>query len=337
MSGGSAVTSVSLGLWQDRDPMEALATAAAAEDCGYADLWIGEMATFDAFALATLIGTRHPRLRLTVGPLAPAVRDPVGLAMGVASVHALTSRPVNLALGASSPTVVQRWHGRPYRRTSRTLREALDIVRPLLAGDKVRYQGELLSTDGFHLRLPAPGGSLTLAAFGAESIRTAGRLADRMVVNLCTPELVTQLRVSLEQAAAAAERPTPPLSVWVPAAVDPDEHARRQLARALVGYLGAPGYGEMFIAAGFEELVVFARSGATPGDILERVPDELPASVGLVGSAATCRQRVDAYRAAGADDIVLVPVTAGDPAGRRTLQSLSPAAPLLTPALELAT
>lgn len=319
-------TSVSLGLWQDSDPLEALATAQATEDCGYERLWIGEMATFDAFALATAIGLRHPRLHLTVGPLAPAVRDPVGLAMGVATVHALTGRHVDLALGASSPTVVQRWHGRPYARTARTLTEALEVTRPLLAGEKVTYRGELISTDGFHLRLPAPRSSLILAAFGPASVAVAGRLADRMVVNLCTPELVTRLRQGLERAAEAAGRPTPPLSVWVPAAVDPDERTLRQLTRAMVAYLAAPGYGEMFAAAGFADLVTLARSGASPRDVLTQIPPELPAAIGLVGDAQTCQERAAAYRDAGADDIVLVPATAGDPAGRRTLSALAPVA-----------
>ncbi len=322
---GTSVTAVSLGLWQDSDPMEALATATAADECGYESLWIGEMATFDAFTLATAIGVRHPRLRLTVGPLAPAVRDPVGLAMGVASVQALTGQPVGLALGASSPTVVRRWHGRPYSRTARTLREALEVMRPLLDGEKVSHHGEVVSTDGYHLRLPAPRSTLTLAAFGPESVRTAGRLADRMVVNLCTPELVTRLRAGLEQAAAAASRPTPPLSIWVPAAVDPTEATIGQLTRALVAYLAAPGYGEMFASAGFADLVSYARSGAAPRDVLARVPAELPAAVGLVGDEATCRRRIAAYRDAGADDVVLVPATAGDPAGARTLAALSSA------------
>ena len=43
---------MSLGLWQDRPSIEAVDTARAADELGYARLWIGEMATYDAFALA---------------------------------------------------------------------------------------------------------------------------------------------------------------------------------------------------------------------------------------------------------------------------------------------
>src|SRR3954469_20311087 len=96
-----------LGYWQDREPLEALETAAAADDLGYRELWVGEMATFDAFTLAAAIGARTERIELCVGPLAVGVRDPMAMAMGVASVAALSDgRPVHLAIGASSPVVV---------------------------------------------------------------------------------------------------------------------------------------------------------------------------------------------------------------------------------------
>lgn len=314
---------MSLGYWQDADPLDALETARIVADCGYDDLWLGEMATFDAFALATAVGLAHTSLRLTVGPLAPAVRDCVSLAMGAASVSALVGRPVRLAIGASSPVVVSRWHGRPYARTARLLRESVQVLRPLLDGEKVSHRGDAVSTDGYHLRLPAPRSELVLAAFGPASVRTAGELADRMVANLCTPELVSRLRAGLDDAARAAGRTAPPLSVWVPAAVDPTEATVEQLTRAMVGYLPAPGYGEMFAAAGFGDVVDFARTGAAPRDVLARVPAELPAAIGVVGDATTCRRRVDEFRAAGADDVVIVPATAGDPGGRRTLETLA--------------
>ena len=108
----TAPAGVVLGYWQDRSPEENLDVAVRADALGYRELWIGEMATYDAFALATAIGLRTPRIGLTIGPLAVAVRTPVSVAMGVASVAALVGRPVGVALGTSSDVVVEEWHGR---------------------------------------------------------------------------------------------------------------------------------------------------------------------------------------------------------------------------------
>jgi len=170
---------VSLGLWQDRDPREALATARLADGLGYPELWVGEMATWDAFALAAAIARETRSVELCVGPLATAVRDPMAMAMGVASVAALGGRPAHLAIGSSSGLVVERWHGRRRERTASHIRETAEALRPLLAGEKASYEGELVRTEGYKLRLPPPGAALTVAAFGEATIRVAAQVADR--------------------------------------------------------------------------------------------------------------------------------------------------------------
>ena len=316
-----------LGLWQDRDPLEALETARIADELGYPALWIGEMATFDAFALASAIGVQTRRIALTVGPLAVGVRDPVALAMGVATVAAVCGRPVHLAIGASSPVVVERWHGRPWQRTARQIRETAEALRPLLAGERGELEGELVRTHGYRLRLPPPDTSLTIAAFGDRAVRVAALHADRMVINLCTPALSAELRSRLERYAAEAGVEAPPLAAWITASVDQGPEALEQLSRGAVAYLAAPGYGEMFAAAGFGELVELARSGTAPAELLRRVPPDLPRAIGLVGTKAEVMERAAQYRAAGVDELAIVPATAGDPGGRRTLEALAAASP----------
>jgi alkanesulfonate monooxygenase SsuD/methylene tetrahydromethanopterin reductase-like flavin-dependent oxidoreductase (luciferase family) len=128
--------SVSLGLWQDRPAGEVVRTAEVADALGYGEIWIGEMATFDAFALGAVVAQRTSRAALTVGPLAVAVRDPVMIAMGAGSLAELTGRTVNVALGSSSPVVVEQWHGRRQERTALALAESATAVRALLDGER---------------------------------------------------------------------------------------------------------------------------------------------------------------------------------------------------------
>ena len=62
-SGSAPKLSVSLGLWQDRPAAEVVRTAEVADALGYGEIWIGEMATFDAFGSARWwrSGRRGPR------------------------------------------------------------------------------------------------------------------------------------------------------------------------------------------------------------------------------------------------------------------------------------
>jgi probable F420-dependent oxidoreductase len=310
-------------LWQDRPASENLAVAANADRLGFTELWIGEMATYDAFALATAIGHKTENIALTIGPLAVSVRTPMTMAMGVASVADLTGRQTNLALGASSVVVVQEWHGQARARTAKHLAETAQIVRGLLNGDKVNFEGELASCKGYRLRLDAPTSSLTLAAFGPVAIKAAARHSDRMLLNMVTPNSLARLREQLVDAAKKAGKPTPKLAVWLTCAVDPQRETIDQLLHAIVGYLAAPGYAEMISEAGFAELVEYARTRPHPKELLAAMPDELISTIGLAGSEADIDRRLEEYRAAGADEVCLVPATGGDPGGQRTLQVMS--------------
>ncbi|WP_433663803.1 LLM class F420-dependent oxidoreductase [Nocardia sp. CA-128927] len=324
MSGADRRLSVSLPYWQDRDPLEALAVAEAAEKLGYHRLWIGEMATFDAFAVATAIGLAPGRIPLCLGPFAVDVRSPATIAMGVASVAALTGRSVDVAIGSSSTVVVSGWHGRERRRTAAHLEDSARILRGLLAGDKVDFAGEVEHTSGYRLRLEPPHSSITVAAFGTRALAAAARTADRVVLNLVTPEQVSRCAELVRKAADEAGVQSPAISVWVTAAADPTAEMLATVRRGVVGYLRAPGYDAMFEEAGFGEVVHLAHSGAHPRDVLASVPDELPAAVGMFGDDATLIRRLDAYRSAGADEIVVVPATsADDPAGHHTLETLA--------------
>src|SRR3954451_22507564 len=95
-----------LPFWLDRPDEEAIGIALEVRRAQLGTLLIGELASFDAFALATSIGHQAPGLRLKVGPLAVGVRSPVSIALGVTSVATLTGCSVDVALGASSPVIV---------------------------------------------------------------------------------------------------------------------------------------------------------------------------------------------------------------------------------------
>src|SRR4051794_36669535 len=210
-----------LPLWLDRPDEEALAIATEVEAAGLDTIWIGELVSFDALALATAVGMRS-HLRLKVGPLALGVRSPVSIALGASSVATLTGREVGVALGASSPVMVSGWHDREWAHAATRMRETIEALRQIMSGERSSYVGEHVRTNGFRLRRPIAGLRITVAAFGPAMTRVAARHADEVVLNLVPPDHVAAVRETLDAEAAAAGRPAPDLAVWVPAALEPD-------------------------------------------------------------------------------------------------------------------
>jgi probable F420-dependent oxidoreductase len=316
--GGGRVEGV-LPYWLDRPDEEALEIALEVERAGLDALWIGELMTFDSVALATAIGDRTERLRLTLGPLASGVRSPASLAFAVSSISRLTGSRVDLALGASSPVIVSGWHDRPWEHAAPRMRETVEALRPILAGERTWYEGDHVRVHGFRLRRPAPETRICVAAFGPEMTRVAARHADQVVLNLVPPEHIGEARASIDREAERVGRTPPPLAVWVPVAVDPGAQARLQLASQLAIYLAPPGYGEMFSRLGFGALVEQARGGAKRDELAARVPFELLEQVCAVGSASDVAARLASYHGAGAELVGVVPSTAEDPGGRIAL------------------
>ena len=314
-----------LPYWLDRPDEEALEIALEVRRAGLGTLWIGEMATFDAFVLATAIAHRAPGLELKIGPLAVGVRSAVSMALAASSVATLTGSEVGLALGASSPVIVSGWHDRDWAHSASRMRETVDCLREILAGEPSNYDGRHVRAHGFRLRHPQPETRISVAAFGPAMTRVAARHADEVVLNLVPPERVGAVRATVDIEAAAAGRTAPDLAVWVPVALEPGDEAREQLGAQLAVYLGAPGYSEMFSALGFSDLVARARQGARRSELARSMPFELLEQIGAVGTIEDVVARISAYHDSGADIVGVVPSTAEDPGGRRVLRAVSEA------------
>jgi alkanesulfonate monooxygenase SsuD/methylene tetrahydromethanopterin reductase-like flavin-dependent oxidoreductase (luciferase family) len=210
----------------------------------------------------------------------------------------------------------------------------------LLDGGKADVQGQVIRTRGYRLRTRAPGTPLTIAAFGRGAVTVAARHADRMAINLVTPKSAARLVQLLHDECRAVGRSgglggvgglggaggsVPPVGAWGGGVVDPSAAAIEQLRRGLVGYLAAPGYGEMFAEAGFADVVRFARTGPHPAELLAAIPPDIVGHVSLMGSGPEVQARLAEYADAGVAEIAIVPGSSeADPAGVATLTALAP-------------
>ena len=134
----------------DRDGLIALAREA--EALGYDSVWASELYSFDAFTTLTQIATATDRIKLGTNIANIYARTPAMLAGTAASLDQLSGGRFILGIGVSGPQVIEGWHGVPYDKPIRRTRETIDIVRKVLAGDKLVYEGEVFNlTQGLRL------------------------------------------------------------------------------------------------------------------------------------------------------------------------------------------
>ena len=142
-------------------PARALAALAArAEELGYDDLWLADERFFrDVYACLATCALATRRIRLATGVTDPYSRHPALTAMALATLDELSGGRAVLGIGAGVSGF--RELGVDASRSAVAIREAVELIRRLLAGDTVTAKGEVIA---FHeggpdlRRIPARGG-----------------------------------------------------------------------------------------------------------------------------------------------------------------------------------
>jgi alkanesulfonate monooxygenase SsuD/methylene tetrahydromethanopterin reductase-like flavin-dependent oxidoreductase (luciferase family) len=283
------------------------ALARAGEALGYRAVFLPEIGGRDAFAALAGLAGETTDLLLGTGIVPMTSRAAHLTAMGAATVQERSGGRAILGLG-----------------TGPAGKGALDALE-----SQLREIRELLRPDG-GLSLGLPNSvPIWISALGPRSVALAGRVADGVLLNWCTPERVAEARHAVREAAEAAGRDPDAVTIaaYVRGSLGEDKEAALAALREAAGeYASFPAYARQFAAMGLgaeAEAAVRAHRAGAPGD----VPEALVRAVCLPGDAGAARARLDAYREAGADLPVVYPVaTRADPAGSvdATLRAVAP-------------
>jgi alkanesulfonate monooxygenase SsuD/methylene tetrahydromethanopterin reductase-like flavin-dependent oxidoreductase (luciferase family) len=153
---------------------EYVAMAQAAEEVGFESIWLGdhllyrgdgreERGPWEAWTMLAALATVTKRVLL--GPLvACASFHPPGLiAKMAATVDEISGRRLVLGLGAGSVEIEHSIFGLPVERRVSRFAESFEIVRRLLEGERVTFEGRYWSVDDAVL-LPEPARRVPLMA-----------------------------------------------------------------------------------------------------------------------------------------------------------------------------
>jgi F420-dependent oxidoreductase-like protein len=300
--------------------------ARAAERFGYEAIWAPELRSTDPFALLGWIGSHTSGLGLGCAVAQVTARTAVAMASGAMTLNGLSGGRFHLGLGVSGPQVVEGWHGRAYDRPLTHLREYLTVVRMALNGEPIRFTGREINLPVPFARddvtpiafprssLPLP---VHLAGIGRNAVALAGELADGWIAIHCPPDYVATARSWLQEGAARSGRSLDGFvtSVGVMCSVDDDEELARDIARpTLALYLGGMGthrtnfYNRLAGTLGFTTAAATVRDAYLAGRIEEAiaaVDDELLDAMTACGSPERVREKLAAYRKAGADAVII--------------------------------
>lgn len=303
-------TSPGIAFMGAEPPSRVTAWARAAERAGFGSAWIIEDYFHPgAYALAAAAAAVTERLAIGLGVVNPYTRHPALLAMETAALAGIAPGRVVLGLGSSNRRWIEAQMGIPFKAPLGGLRECVEIVRRLLAGERVTFRGETFTVDDVTLEWSPPEAvPVLLGVKGPKALRLAGEVADGVLCSvLASPGHVRRVRQT-----AGAGRPGFTVLAYVIVAVSPDGPAARAAVRPLIArYLGALHGQSILLDSGLgpDRTQPFREA---LGRAAHLVDDELIDALAVAGTPEHCRSQLARWAEAGLDAPIVVLPRAAD-------------------------
>jgi F420-dependent oxidoreductase-like protein len=278
-----------IGLWIDEEGRrvdEVGADAKAAEDAGVDRIWFSQRLGWDALTLIAGVAPYTSTIGFAVGVVPVYPRHPLALAAQALSVQVLSGNRLTLGIGASHPHMVKGMLGLPMDRPAAYMREYVEALQPLLAGDPTDYQGERITARGQIEIAGAETPELILAALGPQMLKIAGELTAGTTTSWAGPEVIKNyIRPTIDKAAAG--RPQPEVIAGACVALTDDPDGTREWIRERFGAAGdMPAYRA----------------------VLDRGGKAGPEDTAVLGDESAVAQEVQRYADAGATEFLFCPV-----------------------------
>jgi probable F420-dependent oxidoreductase len=306
---------------QSFGPAMACDVARQAEALGYSSFWTAEVTGPEAFSTLAAAGAAAPSLGLGTGVVALQLRTPMVAAMAAATLQALHPEvDVHLGVGISSPVVTTQWHGATYPdRPIAQVREYVEVVRAVLAGEPVSFDGDFyrLRRARLGIRRGDRTPKIVLAALNPAMLRLAGEVADGVLLNYLpathVPWSIEQVRAG--EVGAGRPRGSTTIHAYVHVGVGDRQAARTLARRDLFSYAVVDAYASSFERAGFADEVAAVRERFDAGDRAgaeAAVSDRMVDAIDVVGDAGAVAATVREYVDAGVDDPIVMPLPWAD-------------------------
>ena len=270
-------------------------------------------------------------IKLGAAILQVPARPPAAAAMAGATIDKLSGGRFIFGFGPSGPQVSEGWYGVPYAKPWGRTREYIEVVREIVAREgPLEHEGE-------HYQLPLPGGEgkplklnfhperneipVFVGAIGRKSVEMAAEICDGWIPIFFSVDAFEETwgeHLEAGFAKGGRQRSDLEVSPSLQVAIDGDLEAAKSVVKAgLVLYFGGMGsrktnfYVDLAHRFGFGDVADEVQRRFQDGDrdgAFEAMPDEIVEATSLVGTEAEVAERVERFRGAGIDRLIVSPV-----------------------------
>ena len=319
-------TGIVVPYWADVKKDDLTYFSKLAEDLGYHSIWVPEMWGRDAFSLISHMASVTEKIKLATGIISVYSRSPALIAQSAATMDEYCGGRLILGLGISSVYLNEYWHGAKFEKPIRRTLECVEIIRTILAGKRINYDGEIFRLRNFKLlfeplRSEIP---IYIASMGPKNIELTSRVADGWIPYLCPVSLINERK---EIFASSGRKIT--VAPFLPAMVSDDRSESREIVREFVAlYVCSMGdyYHKLVSSYGFGGEADRARKlwRDNKAEAIKSISDELIDLVSVSGSPEEGRERLGAFAKNSDLPILMFPYNASREQTAFAMKALAP-------------
>jgi 5,10-methylenetetrahydromethanopterin reductase len=304
-----------LGLLQEYPPEQLIRIVRTTEDAGYHTFWYGNEKYFrDMYIGLTLAAVNSSRLQLGTFIADPYTAHPALTAASVATLDELSHGRAILLLGAGGGGGAGLGYVR--HKPATAIRESVHVIRGLLAGERVTFEGEVVQFTNGKLDFPSRAElPIYVASRGDRVLSMAGEVADGVMIATYASPLGVQhalSRIDLGLRKSGRTREHIRLISRVDAWIDRDRSKARDAVRPMVARLMTTSYPDTsFVTAMGVEIppalleVMSQKDRALATRSGHLVTDELLDAFTWAGTAEQVAERAQSVAAQGIQDITV--------------------------------
>jgi alkanesulfonate monooxygenase SsuD/methylene tetrahydromethanopterin reductase-like flavin-dependent oxidoreductase (luciferase family) len=284
------------------------------DEAGIHSIWLAEAWGHDAFTLLTLVAEHTRRIQIGTFIVNIYGRTPGAYAQHFGTLDALSEGRMIIGLGTTSANVAEHFHGVRFQPAVTRMREYIDIINMLIAGQPLKYEGKLFKLQrGFTLRFETVRKHIPIfvGAMNPKSVELTAQKADGWFPVDIPLSRLGEAIGEFRAIARAAGRDPMAIDVMTPGSVIVTrnvERARAATAGGLAFYAGRMGtfYSTQLTRYGFGDEVAKIKQAweardakAATAAVSERMLNEM-CYVTTPDDLSGARERLAAQEEAGA-------------------------------------
>ena len=235
-------------------------------------------------------------------------------AMALATMEEFAPGRVAATAGTANPTAL-REIGIEANRMLRTMREYMTLLRKLLAGETVEFQGEVFTMNGASMGLtPRTEIPIYMTAVRPRMLRLAGETADGVLLSAgCTPAYIRRCVEEVEAGAArAGKRAKGDVAGFIAASVSDDPREAMDATKTFLAYIFRNKHHAENLRLGGgtvdQDRLADAIGRRAWDEAKELISDEVVHAHSVTGTPEECRRRLDEFVDGGLDLPLLMPL-----------------------------